>query len=513
MSESRTINSVKNIAMGLFGQGFVYVIGFINRIIFIRFLSETYLGINALFSNVLSLLSLAELGIGTAIVYALYKPLAEKDEEQISILMKFYAKAYKIIGAAVCFIGLCILPFLDNIITDKPNIDENMYLLYLIALGNVVLSYFFSYKSSLLNADQKNYILTLVNIVTVSIQCVLQTVVLMVTRNFILYLLCQSFCTLMYNFIISYITTKKYTYICNDSKKNLDETTKKQLIHNVKALVVIKLSGVLVNSTDNIILTALKGLNLTGINSNYVLLTSSLQGVLNTIFNAMTASIGNANVLLAKEDKKQLFYTIYFLNYWLFAWATISFIVLSKDIITLFFGSKYVLDNDIVYIMAVNFYTLGLQSSVWMFNNTLGLFNYGKYLGLVTGGINLILSIILGKQYGLFGISFATFISRLVTNIWYSPYVLCRYGLKMNYYSFIKKYIMYSMQVITCFIITKFVLFVINTYLIEGFIIKIMICIFIPNIIFYLFNNKSPYIYILKKKLLWVIESRKKYVN
>ena len=188
--KSRTANSIRNILTGFIGQALVLGVGFINRIVFIRCLTAEYLGINGLFTNILSMLSLAELGIGTAIVYALYKPLAEHNEEKISALMQFYKKAYNFIGCVVGIVGLFLIPFLTKLIGEAPEIQENLYVIYLFYLFNTVISYFFTYKSSILIADQKNYIVTITNSVIVIGQCILQSIILIVTRNYILYLVC-----------------------------------------------------------------------------------------------------------------------------------------------------------------------------------------------------------------------------------------------------------------------------------------------------------------------------------
>jgi len=419
--KSRTANSIRNILTGFIGQALVLGVGFINRIVFIRCLTAEYLGINGLFTNILSMLSLAELGIGTAIVYALYKPLAEHNEEKISALMQFYKKAYNFIGCVVGIVGLFLIPFLTKLIGEAPEIQENLYVIYLFYLFNTVISYFFTYKSSILIADQKNYIVTITNSVIVIGQCILQSIILIVTRNYILYLVCQAIGTIVYNLFISRISDKQYPFLKQRKNKKLDEKDKKNLFINIKALVITKVGGILVNSTDNIIITALRGIELTGLNSNYTLLTNTLNSILTVVFNGMTASIGNANAIEKKENRIKLFKSINLLNFWLYGWCSISFIVLSNEIVRLCFGEHYLLPMSVVIIMAVNFYTVGMQNAVWTFFNTMGLFNHGKYLVLVTGSVNIFLSIYLGKIWGLFGILVATFISRLVTNIWYSP--------------------------------------------------------------------------------------------
>ena len=202
--DSRTANSIKNIITGFTGQAVQMLLGFVSRMVFVRCLSQDYLGVNGLFTNILSMLSLAELGIGTAIVYALYKPLADKDEEKLASLMHVYSIAYRSIGIIVAVFGLCLIPFLKFFIADPPDIQESLVVIYCLYLFNTASSYFFTYKTSILNADQKNYIVVGTSYIVTVIQTVAQIIILLNTRNYLLYLLCQILFGLTYNFIISY---------------------------------------------------------------------------------------------------------------------------------------------------------------------------------------------------------------------------------------------------------------------------------------------------------------------
>ena len=183
---SRILNSVRNIFTGFLGQFITLITGFICRTIFIQCLKTEYLGVSGLFTNILSVLSLAELGVGSAINYALYKPLAEKNEREVSEYMNFYSKAYTGIGIFIFIVGICLLPFLKFLIKDAPNIKENLNLIYIIYLSNTSIGYFFSYKSALINADQRNYIVSLANYARVILQAIVQIVILLLTKNFLL---------------------------------------------------------------------------------------------------------------------------------------------------------------------------------------------------------------------------------------------------------------------------------------------------------------------------------------
>ena len=250
------------------------------------------------------------------------------------------------------------------------------------------------------------------------------------------------------------------------------------------ALVVWKLSGLLVNSTDNIIITYFNGLATVGLSSNYTLLSSTLNALLNQLFNGITASVGNLNAKESVDKKIEMFNTINLANFWLFGWAAIGIFVLSTDIVHLMFGVGYILPISIPFIIALNFYMVGIQSAIWTFENTLGLFRQGRYLQVVTAMVNLGCSIWLGKKWGLFGILFATAIARLFTGTWYDPFKLYKYGFSRSVLSYYKKRMLYFLLLIItgslCYWLSGFVTFSVGV----NVCIKFIICCIVPNAVF-----------------------------
>lgn len=488
--KSRTEYSLLNISTGLGGYVVNTLLGFVCRMVFVRYLSDEYLGINGLFSNILSMLSLAELGIGNAIVYALYKPLAEKNEEKIASLMQFYEKAYRIIGYVVFIFGLLMIPFLSFVIQEPPGIKENLYTIYLLYLFNTVTTYFFSYRSSLLTAAQQNYLVTGDNYIFTIIQSLVQIIFLILTKEYILYLLIQSVFTLGYNLIISYIAQKKYPCITKKNVVPLAPAEKQGLVKNVKALTIWKLSGLLVNNTDNIIITYFDGIVTVGYSSNYTLFSSMLNVLLSQLFNGITASVGNYNATESKEKQMELFKSINLANFWLFGWAALGIFLISSDLVALCYGKRYVLSISIPFVLALNFYMVGMQSTVWTFKNTLGLFRQGRYLLLVTAAINLFASIILGDHWGLFGILLATAISRALTNAWYDPCAVFKYGFGISARSYFKQSFEYTLILITCGGICYFLCMQLHFNLIINIICKCIICTVIPNGVFWIIFHK-----------------------
>lgn len=483
---SRTEYSLLNIFVGLGGYLLNTVLGFICRMVFVRCLSADYLGVSGLFTNVLSMLSLAELGIGSAVVYALYKPLAEHDDDKIASLVKLYGTAYRTIGLIIATVGIILMPFLKIIINEPPQIHESIYLLYVIYLFNTSSSYFFSYRTSLLSAAQQNYIVIGVNYAVTICQSIIQMAWLVLTHNYLGYLLIQSAGTLIYNIVASHIATKRYPFIKKKDIKPLSKQETRSLFANVRDLMIYKVSSLFVNSTDNILITFFNGLATTGVASNYTLLINTLNSLLGNIFNGMTASVGNYNALENEDKQYEMFSFLNLMNFWIFGWAALGIVLCSSDIVKLCFGSDYVLPFNIPLVMATNFYIVGMLNAVWTFKNTLGLFRYGRFMQVALGFLNIILSIILGTYWGLFGILFATTLSRIFTSTWYDPYAIFKYGFKKSPLLYLRRYIHYLLVLILTFTINFIVFRFIDGPLIIQIILKIIVCSIITNLVFFI---------------------------
>lgn len=489
-----------NIFASFVGYGLNVLLSFICRMVFVRCLAEEYLGISGLFTNILSVLSLSELGIGTAIVYALYKPIAEDDKKKIASLMRFYGIAYKAVGIFIFIVGVACLPFLKIIIREVPNIPESLRIIYLLYLFSTASSYFFSYRSSIITASQRNFVVLGISYAVVVIQNIVQIIVLLTTKNFMAYLIIQVVCTYVTSVLISRKAKEDYPYIC---EKNIEPLTKGEcwrLFKDIKALTVSKLSGILVNNTDNIVITYFNGLITTGAASNYTLLSSTLSALVNQVFGSMTASIGNVNAVESDERKFFYFKAINMANFWLYGWGAIGMSLVSSDIVALCFGNHYVLASEIPLILAINFYMVGMQSAVWTYKTTLGLFRYGQYILLITAALNIIGDIVLGSQWGLFGIFAATAISRALTNCWYDPYAVFKYGLHKNPLQYFGIYLKYLIVICLtggiCTTICNKIVFspAVNV------ICKLVVCSLIANFLFIIcFYHTREFQYIVEK--------------
>ena len=488
---SRTEYSLINMLTGVAGYGINTVVGFVCRIIFVRTLAADYLGVSGLFTNILSMLSLAELGISSAITFALYKPLAENNEAKVASIMNYYRKAYTAIGCFVAVVGLAVMPFLNIIITDPPAIEESIYLLYLLYLANTSVSYFFSYRQALLTASQRQYIVTGYNYVITIAQSVLQTVWLLTTHRYIGYLLIQIIGGITYNVWVSAKAAKDYPYIKNRDAEPLSKEERRSLFINIKALAINKISGVLVNSTDNIAITYFTGLKSVGFASNYTLFANTLNSLVTLMFNSLTGSVGNLNASSDKGTQYRFFKALTLSNFWIYGWAGIGMAFVSTDLVTWFYGGEYALSPEIPLLLALNFYTIGMIHACYTFKSTLGLFRYGQYILLFTGFFNLLLDVVLGRKLGVAGIYLATLLARLFTNLWYEPYAVYRYGFQKPFWHYLRDYCVYTLILLIVGSVCWFGCSICHFTAPINVLIKAIICTIVPNVLFYLFFRNT----------------------
>lgn len=491
-NEGRLKKSTKNMAIGMLYRVLTMITAFIVRTIFIKCLSNDYLSVNGLYSSILNMLSLAELGFSTAMVYSMYKPLAEKDYRKLSQIMRLYKRAYFIIGSVILLAGLALVPFLDLIIKNKPDID-NLTFYYLLFLLNSVISYwFFAYRSSVLQADQKAYVISNYSSIFNLIKTVAQIIVLLVFKNFTVYLVTQMVCTILQNIAIS-IRAKKDYPIFNNSKEELPKEEKKKIFNDVRALMLQKISFKVLNTSDSIIISALVGINWVGLLSNYIMIEQAIVAVLSQITSSISASLGN---FFAKEDKESgylIFKRIEFMNFWLYGFSAIALITLSNPFVKIWLGDNYVLGTLVIIALFTRFFMEGYINTMSTFRSTLGLFTQGKYLPLLVASINIALSIGLSFPLGLAGVLLATPISRMCVNGWYMPLVVHRDGfnksVKPYYAKLVFRFILLATVVALMQLISKFVFN--GGVTILNFALMTIITAILPNLIFLMIFRKT----------------------
>ena len=480
-SKTRLFNSLRNIFFGVGNQIFILILNFVQRTIFINLLGPEYLGINGLFGNILSLLCLADLGLGTAMVYSFYQPIAEKDTKKIAALVTYYRKIYMGIAGFIFVVGMLLLPFIQYMV----NLENEMpylHLYYFLFLLNTVVSYLFVYKTCIVNADQNNYLISIYSVVFNVIKIVGQIICLLLTHNFTLYLVIMVACTFLNNYFSARKAQKLYPFI--NKKENLPEVEKKSIFQNIKSMFIYKMSGELLNSTDNIIISVLSGTVWVGFYSNYLMLVNAICNFVSIIFSSLNGSIGNLIASEGKGKKEKVFYALGFVGFWLGGFTVCCFFTLLKDFVTLWIGADCVLDTGVVIAMLLNYYLTCILNPLWGFRSATGLFNKTKFVMLFTAAVNLVVSIVLGKIFGLMGVLLGSAIARLTTYCWYEPWVLFRnfFESKVSRY-FIKNIVYFIVVVGSAWITSLSVLWIDgSTWL--GLFGKLGICLVVPNIIY-----------------------------
>lgn len=485
-SESRLKNSIRNSAFGLFAEVTTLILGFIVRSVFVKCLAEDYLGVNGLFTNILQVLSFAELGIGNAIVFSLYKPIRDKDSLRIRQYVYFYKSAYKIIGFIVAILGLALVPFLNVIIVDKPDIPDNLIIIYLLYLANTVLSYFLVWKRTFMTANQERYIGTVVEQIFTIVQVIVQIVLLYTTHNFILYLATMIVCNQVRNVIISHICSKRYPVVNEKPQVELTKDEKKSIFDNVKALMVYKLSGVVLGSTDNILIQAIINFRSVSLYSNYSMLITNFRLLANQLLNGITASVGDLNASEDNNAKEDVFFKLLFVSFWLYGLLCVGFAVTANSLIAAWLGDKFNLSWSIVMAIAFSFYVEGMQFAGFTYRTTMGLFKESVAAPVVSAIINIILSIVLGYKMGMAGIFIATGVSRLVTTTWVDGYLVFKKRLGKSPVRFYATYVAYFLFAAVVAVLLQAVLTLFDLYGWIGFIKAVLITAIVYNGLFVL---------------------------
>ena len=290
MQTSRINKVTKNATVSSVCKVIDLILNFIVRTLFIKYLSEEYLGINGLFGNVLMLLSFAELGIGNAITYSLYKPIANEDKEKIKSIMNLFKVAYRIIATVVLIIGFALVPIIKWLIPIEqiPHVQENIVVIYLIYLFNTVTSYFFTFKQTLIIADQKQYVVSIFSEISSIISAIVRCIVLVLTRNYLLYLIIQSIILLAGNYILAKKIDREYPILKEKHIYKLEKNELQEIINNVRAMFVFKIGNVIFSGTDNIIIAKIVNIVTVGIASQYTLIINSISSVIGQLLNAFT---------------------------------------------------------------------------------------------------------------------------------------------------------------------------------------------------------------------------------
>lgn len=480
--KGRMQNSAINISVTILCQVINLALSFVVRTYFIKLLGNDYLSVNGLFTNILSILSMADLGIGAAITFALYKPIAQNDIKEICALMNFFRKTYIIIAAVVFGIGCLCIPFLEVLVT-LPEKIPHLTLIYILQLLNTAISYLCVYKSTLLIADQRSFITKIINTLGIILANVLELIILYYTHSYIGYLLMQLLTTFVSNFCLS-ITADKYYPFLKKNKEQLPEKQQKNIFTGVKAILIYRIAGVILNATDNVLISVLISTVYVGLYSNYTLISGCISGLASVFFEALKGSIGSLTAEGNIKNAKKNFDAISLVNFWIYGFISLCLFVLFNDFIQLWIGVEYLLSWYTVFAIVLGVYLPGVMLVVAHFRDATGLYIETKYIHVYAAIINLILSVILGTQIGLTGIILATSIARLLTSVMYEPVVLYKKYFKCSCIGFYVKQIRNLVILCLAYVVVFGITYNISEVTIGWFITKAIVCAIVPNVLF-----------------------------
>ena len=508
MAKSRTGSSIRNAFFSFGGYIFTILLQFVNRTFFVHLLSAEYLGLNGLFSNILSVLALSELGIGTAMAFALYKPVAEHDTELIKSLMHLYKKMYTIIGSFVIVAGLILTPFLHVLIKDMPDIKyiRVYFLLYVLNAG---VSYFYTYKRTLIICDQDAYISTSTQLLASIGTKIVQVIVLFWTKNYLLYLLVQVIFTISENMLISKIADRKYTYLKDKHIQPLPAEEKENIKVNVKAMLCHKIGTVVVNATDNLIISKILGLASVGSYANYTLVVDNISALTDKIIYSISASVGDLIATGDKEKAERMFYNILFVNYWVVSFCSICLVGLLQSFIQLWLGEEYLFSSFTVIILVLCFYFSRMRNTVNIYKEAAGIMRQDKYKALIESVVNLVVSIPLTYKLGVAGVRLGTLISTLLVPFWLEGYVLFKHFFGKSPVRYMAKQVGYLATSILVALVTGMLSMVIPGEGLINFAAKMVLYVLLPNILMGLLFFKTKEFEYLRSIFARVVKHNK----
>lgn len=501
MSQSRINNSIRNSLTAVSSQLLVTILNFVNRSVFIYVLGNEYLGINGLFSNILSMLSLSEMGIGTAIVFNMYKAVEKEDEKQINCLMSFYAKVYSAIGCFIMVMGLGCSFFIQYLIKDNPFDLHFLKLSFLLLVFNNAISYFWSYRSCILFANQKDWICKISSMIVLSLGSIMQIIVLLLTKNYIVYLIVQVVITICNNGAQFILAKRIYPSVSVSVHSHIPKELFDDIVIRVKSLILHSISGALNFGTDNIIISKFVGIYETGNYSNYSMLINTLNTLVTQMLNGLIASMGNLMVSSSKEKIYDVFNKINFICHWIYGTLAVGMICVIDQFINIWTGKGHLLNRYTVIVLIINFYILGTRQSIIITRNAGGLYTNDRIVAVIKPIINLVFSIILVQKIGITGVFVGTLISQLVADVFLFPYFLFKNLFEGKLLDYFLNYIRYFLLMMAASSISEVLIKGLETWL-SGFMLFIVsgvIAVLVYNVGFLSLNFRTEEFQYYKK--------------
>ena len=426
---TRTQNAKINIFVGFVSKAILLVAAFTSRTVFIRLLGAEYVGISGLYSNILGILNLADMGMLGVLSYELYESLKYNDVKKIASLVDAFKRIYVIIIGGILVVGLALVPFLHFIVNNSKLSNIDLILYYILYLLDSVASYFFVYRTTVISADQKNYIINIVQMGAKFVMYIAQILFLIFTRNFLGYLIIQIFFTFLSNTILHIIATKLYPFLKDKHYVDKSLINYKEIFGNIKGTFLAKTANTILSQTDNIIISVMFGTVFVGYYSNYNSLNVYICSIMSILVTSITASVGNLIAEKNIQKSYEMFKNFMFGFTLVTTFSATCILCLIQDFIPIWIGKNYLMDFNLVLAIVFVFYQGNSSNVIEMYRSAMGIFKEVQYMYLVSAVINILLSVGLGKVLGISGVIYATGVSRLLTTFWYdSGFVMKKMG-------------------------------------------------------------------------------------
>lgn len=516
MKLERTKNGIRNMIWGGINRIVTILVPFILRTIFIYSLGVEYLGLNSLFTSLLTVLNLAELGFSNAIVYNMYKPIAENDKETICALMSYYKKIYYYIGCIITVVGLILIPFLGNLISGEYPPDINLVGLYLLFLCNTSVSYFlFAYKNCILTAHQREDIISKVNIVLKIAMYIAQAIMLVCYKSYYGYIVCTIVNTIITNIVTAYYSNKYYPEL--KCKGSISPERRRVIKRDIQGLTVGKICLVSRNAFDNIFLSMFLGLTIVTIYGNYYYIMNAINGMLAILMTSIGAGIGNSVTTESVEKNYKDYMKFIFMYAWIAGWCVVCLFCLFQPFMTLWMGEDLLFPLIDVILICFYFYSLTMGDVRSQYSTATGLFWENRIYVLVEAMVNIILNYFLVKLIGVHGIIIATWISIFFINFgWGSTIIFKHYFKKYNVIDYYKSHMLYFFNAIIATGITYFFTSLIRGKTWFDLVIRFVICLVLPNIyFFFVYRRKSVFLEskeFISRNLMSLFNKHSKYI-
>lgn len=493
MKVTRTENSIKNSGATIFGRFATLMMEFVLRTVLIRILGVEYAGVSSLFTDILQVLSLMELGLGNAIVFALYKPIAEQNHKKINALMRFYRVAYNAIAAGIFLLGLMCVPVLGYIVKDVPDIKESIQLVFMLYVVASSCSYLVAYKETLIKASQQSRVVVKIEMIVQLIFMGLEAISLVIFRQFLIYLILRIVTSLARNIMVSREVKKRFPDVNYHSKERLSRDDKKTLAKDIGAMALYKISGVVLNGTGSVIISAFLGTAVVGVIGQYRMISNFVSNLCNKVWNTVLPSVGN---LAAEENdgrQYQVFRKVNFGSFFVSAFCSVALLVLVNPFVALWVGSEYTVSMATVFAISLNMYLFLTILPFQTFRDANGLFVQGKYRPVIMAAINLAMQFAFAQWWGLFGVMLATPIARILTQAWFDPYVVYKYVFKRSPVPYYIEFLKHFLVTCVCGGLT-YVLY--NLCSVDVGVLNLMIgavlCVIIPLLVYGILFCKDP---------------------